>query len=112
MSCILQVPHWHLCCEDYLHHLCRNILCSCAINVTLDIHVISFADFKPTVSNLPPTSTSKKKTSLIVAIVVSVAVVSIISIFAIYFLRRQKRLSGNGDEGNIDIKKQLLHMTI
>ncbi|XXG68671.1 hypothetical protein AAC387_Pa06g1706 [Persea americana] len=55
-------------------------------------------DFTPTVSNHPPTSTSTKKTSLIVGIVVSVGVVSIISITAIYILRRWKRLNTNEDE--------------
>ncbi|KAL7248861.1 hypothetical protein ACSBR1_011110 [Camellia fascicularis] len=56
-------------------------------------------DFIPTVSNKPPTPTSKNKTGLIVGIVVPVAVVTFLSAFMLYcFVQRRKRAHRNEEE--------------
>ncbi|KAI3965855.1 hypothetical protein MKX01_010812 [Papaver californicum] len=57
-------------------------------------------DFKPTVSNLPPTAPRKSKTGLIVGIVVSVAVLSFTAIFTVFYCRRKR--------SNIDEEEELL----
>ncbi|GMP51812.1 hypothetical protein CsSME_00017899 [Camellia sinensis var. sinensis] len=57
------------------------------------------ADFIPTVSNNPPTPTSKNKSGLIVGIVVPVAVVTFLSAFMLYcFIQRRKRAHMNEEE--------------
>ncbi|XXG68692.1 hypothetical protein AAC387_Pa06g1720 [Persea americana] len=57
------------------------------------------ADFTPTVSNRPPTTTSSKKnkTGLAVGIAVPVGVLCLISVFVILIVRRRRRL-GKGQE--------------
>ncbi|CAL5390123.1 unnamed protein product [Camellia sinensis] len=62
------------------------------------------ADFIPTVSNNPPTPTSKNKSGLIVGIVVPVAVVTFLSAFMLYcFVQRRKRAHRNVEEALLGI---------
>ncbi|CAL5390122.1 unnamed protein product [Camellia sinensis] len=62
------------------------------------------ADFIPTVSNNPPTPTSKSKSGLIVGIVVPVAVVTFLSAFMLYcFVQRRKRAHRNEEEALLGI---------
>ncbi|KAL5977023.1 hypothetical protein ACLOJK_021361 [Asimina triloba] len=59
-------------------------------------------DFLPTVSDRPPsTGSKKKKTGLIVGIVVGVVALSFMSVFAL-LIWRQRRMGIDDDEGNID----------
>ncbi|KAH7855312.1 hypothetical protein Vadar_023582 [Vaccinium darrowii] len=59
------------------------------------------ADFVPTVSNKPPTSSKKSKTGLIIGIVVSVGVISFLSILALCWFIHQKRRSHRNEDAEL-----------
>ncbi|PIA37786.1 hypothetical protein AQUCO_03000368v1 [Aquilegia coerulea] len=55
-------------------------------------------DFEPTVSDLPPSRSTRNRTGMIVGITVSIGLLSIICAFIIFYLRRRKSSSNEEEE--------------
>ncbi|KAK7850357.1 putative lrr receptor-like serine/threonine-protein kinase [Quercus suber] len=57
-------------------------------------------EFTPTVSNIPPsTSSNKNRTGLIVGVVVGVGVLSFLAVFVVFYIVRRRKPPTNDDEG-------------
>ncbi|KAK7850401.1 putative lrr receptor-like serine/threonine-protein kinase [Quercus suber] len=65
-------------------------------------------EFTPTVSNIPPsTSSNKNRTGLIVGVVVGVGVLSFLAVFLVFYILRRRKPPTNDDEGK---PKIMLHI--
>ena len=65
-------------------------------------------EFTPTVSNIPPsTSSNKNRTGLIVGVVVGIGVLSFLAAFLVFYILRRRKPLTNDDEGK---PKIMLHI--